>query len=101
MTVTPFTIIAEFATTPDNHAKFLELCAYDAAHSVADEPGCHSFDALLPEGEPNTVILYEVYTDKAAFDTHLATPHYKVFADGVAALAVKIVAVRKLATHRA
>ncbi|ACI50329.1 Antibiotic biosynthesis monooxygenase [Gluconacetobacter diazotrophicus PA1 5] len=101
MDATPFTVIAEFATTPESHDKFLKICAYDAARSVTDEPGCHRFDALLPDGEPNTVILYEVYTDRAAFDTHLTTPHYKVFADGVAELGVEIVKVRMLTTQPA
>ncbi|MBB2204624.1 putative quinol monooxygenase [Gluconacetobacter takamatsuzukensis] len=101
MDATPLTVIAEFTTTDENRTKFLEFCAHDARHSVADEAGCHAFDVLLPDGEPNGVILHEVYTDRAAFDTHLTTPHYKVFADAVRDLGIQTVAVRFLATHPA
>ncbi|GAA4481520.1 MULTISPECIES: putative quinol monooxygenase [Gluconacetobacter] len=101
MDATPLTIIAEFTTTDENRTKFLEFCAYDAERSVADEAGCHAFDVLLPDGEPHTVILHEVYTDRAAFDTHLTTPHYKVFEGAVRDLGIQTVAVRFLATHRA
>ncbi|WP_342629100.1 antibiotic biosynthesis monooxygenase family protein [Nguyenibacter vanlangensis] len=97
----PLTIIAEFATTPENRGKFLEICAYDSARSVADEPGCRAFDVLLPENEPDRVILHEIYVDQAAFDSHLTTPHYQVFADGMATLGVELLSLRRLATHRA
>ncbi|GBQ85404.1 hypothetical protein AA13595_1651 [Gluconacetobacter johannae DSM 13595] len=99
MDARPLIIIAEFETTPETHDRFLEICAHDSAHSVADEPGCHCFDVLVPDGEANRVILHEVYTDRAAFDTHLTTPHYKAFADGLAALNITTVAVRMLARY--
>ncbi|MBB2201381.1 putative quinol monooxygenase [Gluconacetobacter tumulisoli] len=99
MDARPLTIIAEFETTPETHDRFLEICAYDSAHSVADEPGCERFDVLLPDGEANRVVLFEIYADQAAFDAHLATPHYKVFADGLADLKIRKVQVRMLARH--
>ncbi|MFT8777581.1 MAG: putative quinol monooxygenase [Gluconacetobacter liquefaciens] len=101
MDATPLTILAEFTTTDENRTKFLELCAYDAERSVTDETGCHAFDVLLPEDAPHTVILHEVYTDRAAFDSHLKTPHFKIFDDAVRDLGIQTVAVRLLATHRA
>ena len=45
--------------------------------SVAVEPGCFQFDVSRDESDPNVVYLYEVYADKAAFETHLEMPHLK------------------------
>lgn len=58
----------------------------NAARSVADEPGCHRFDVCETEGPPGRFFLYELYEDRAAFDAHLATPHYAVFRDRSAGL---------------
>jgi len=94
------TILAEFETTAETHQKFLEICAYDSERSVADEPGCEVFDALTPQDQADTVILYEVYKDRAAFDAHLETPHYKKFAAAVESLGIRLREIRYL-TRRA
>jgi quinol monooxygenase YgiN len=46
-----FVVIAEFRVRPEKLADFLEAARDDAAHSVADEPGCRQFDVVQPEGE--------------------------------------------------
>ncbi|GGH24040.1 antibiotic biosynthesis monooxygenase [Alsobacter metallidurans] len=75
---TPFVVIAEFRVKPERLDAFLEVAADDAAHSVADEPGCWRFDVVVPDGGA-TVIFYEIYHDRAAFDAHLLTPHLQRF----------------------
>ena len=92
-----YVVIAEFEVSAAHKEEFLELCRYDSTRSVQDEPGCRQFDALTSEAAPESVVLYEVYDDKAAFDAHLATPHYAVFADGVERLGIKERQVRFLA----
>lgn len=89
-----FVVIAEFDVPAEHRDEFLELCRYDAEHSVADEPGCRQFDANIPEEAPNAVVLYEVYEDKAAFEAHLQTPHYAKFAEGVGRMGVTKTRVR-------
>ena len=84
----PYVIIAEFEVSTANRQEFLELCRYDGTSSVRDEPGCRQFDALTIDETPDAVVLYEVYADRAAFDAHLATPHYATFAEGVKRLEV-------------
>lgn len=74
-----FVVIAEFRVRPERLADFLEAARDDAAHSVADEPGCRQFDVVEPEGEDGTVVFYEVYDSRAAFDAHLQTPHLERF----------------------
>ena len=42
------------------------------------------------------MFLYELYDDRAAFDAHLATPHFKAFAAATDAM----IATRRIATWR-
>jgi (4S)-4-hydroxy-5-phosphonooxypentane-2,3-dione isomerase len=61
--------------------EFAALIAENAAASVRDEPDCLRFDVLTPlaPGAGPDVFLYEIYRDRAAFDLHLASGHYKRF----------------------
>ena len=85
---TAFVVIAEFTIRPGCMGAFLDIARADAQGSVANEPGCQQFDAVQPEGSPETVVLYEVYDDRAAFEAHLQAPHYFPFRDGAPALTV-------------
>ncbi|SFA64699.1 putative quinol monooxygenase [Metapseudomonas otitidis] len=55
---------------------FMEAMRINAAASVRDEPGCLVFDVLRDRSDPDRVWLYEVYTDEAAFEAHMQTPHF-------------------------
>jgi autoinducer 2-degrading protein len=84
----PFVVIAEFEVPTEHRTEFLELCAFDSLRSTTDEAGCRQFDVNTSDEAPQVVILYEVYDDRAAFDKHLTTPHYDVFAAGLAKFGV-------------
>jgi autoinducer 2-degrading protein len=94
-----FVVIAEFAVGPEHKQEFLDLCVYDHVRSTTDEPGCRQFDVVVSEEAPDAVILYEIYDDKAAFDYHLTTPHFAVFAEGLKKFGVTTTVVRTLARH--
>jgi len=51
----------------------------NARTSRADEPGCRQFDVCIDPARPNAVFLYERYDDRAAFEAHLASTHFKTF----------------------
>ena len=63
---------------------FLPLMHANAQISAQTEPDCHKFDVLTDASKPDTVFLYELYTDRAAFDVHLASAHFKTFDAAVA-----------------
>ncbi len=44
---------------------------------MRDEPGCHTFDVLQDQADPELFWLYEIYQDEAALAEHKLTPHYK------------------------
>ena len=47
--------------------------------AVRREPGCVTFTAYEARDTPGRFYLYEVYTDAAAFATHLQTEHVHTF----------------------
>jgi autoinducer 2-degrading protein len=74
-----FALVVRFVLVPDTRAGFLALVADNAAQSVREEPGCCRFDVLEVLDRPDEVLLYEIYHDRAAFDLHLASAHYRRF----------------------
>ncbi|KJL25237.1 putative monooxygenase YcnE [Microbacterium oxydans] len=55
---------------------------------ATSEPSAGNQDYVLFESrsEPGTFYMREAFDDRAALDTHFATPHFQAFADGVDAL---------------
>jgi quinol monooxygenase YgiN len=94
-----FVVIAEFRVRPERLADFLEAARDDAQHSVAEEPGCRQFDVVEPQGEDGTVVFYEVYDSRAAFDAHLQTPHLRRFQAAFPSLILEERPVRFLQRH--
>ena len=75
-----YVVTVEFTIAPGQWDAFLPLMVENARRSRADEPGCRHFDVCADAARPGVVFLYELYDDRAAFDAHLATPHFKTFA---------------------
>src|SRR5271154_5634339 len=91
-------ILASFAVRPGGLARFLELVTENAIASVRDEPGCRRFDVTVPEAGGDDVLLYEIYDSSAAFDAHMASPHFAVFRDATKEI-VAGVNVRRMILH--
>lgn len=94
-----FVVIAEFDVKPGQMEAFLALARDDADHSLADEPGCRQFDVVISETAPTSVVFYEVYDHRAAFDAHLQTPHLARFRAAFPALVQAQLPVRFLHRH--
>jgi quinol monooxygenase YgiN len=74
-----FVITVDFEVHEGKLSEFMPLMLDNAEKSRTLEPGCDRFDVLTPEGGGHHVFLYEIDKDKAAFDTHLKTPHFLEF----------------------
>ncbi len=73
-------VVVEFCLKTGRRGAFRTLVDANARASVRTEDGCRRFDVLEPDGEPDMVLLYEIYADRTAFDRHLASDHYRAFA---------------------
>lgn len=74
-----FAVCVTFQIKPDQIAAFMPLMRANARTSLKAEAGCHRFDVLTDPARKGEVGLYELYTDAAAFDAHLASDHFKAF----------------------
>ncbi|HWA48909.1 MAG TPA: putative quinol monooxygenase [Dongiaceae bacterium] len=77
--MSPFVIVVEFRTHPGKMAAFRKLMDENARASCRDEPGCRRFDVLSSPKDPDLILLYEIYDDRAAFDAHKKTRHFLSF----------------------
>jgi autoinducer 2-degrading protein len=72
-----FSVVVQMQVQPGKGEEFLAEMGENAASSVRDEPGCHRFDVCSVDGDEHRFVLYEHYTDAAAFDAHRASPHFR------------------------
>lgn len=71
-----YAVTVHFSVKDGQMEQFLSLMLENAKASVTTEPGCLQFDVWTDPEQPNTVFLYETYTDRAAFETHMTMPHF-------------------------
>jgi len=81
-----FAVTVTFDIAEGHETEFLRLVTENAGVSLAREPGCRQFDVCTNAEEPRIVFLYEVYDDRAAFDAHLRSGHFRQFDAAVASI---------------
>lgn len=87
-----FVVIVDFRLKSGALAEFRPMIDANARASVRNEPGCRRFDVVEARGEPDRVLLYEIYDDETSFDQHCRTAHFLSFdADSARFVAQKIV----------
>ena len=69
-----FTVRMKFRS--DDRARVTELLTA-LAKASRQEPGCVSYIPHTVDGEPDTVVIYEQYTDQKAVEAHRASPHFR------------------------
>jgi quinol monooxygenase YgiN len=74
-----FAVVVTFSIANGRMRDFLPLMKDNAATSLGTEPGCRQFDIATDPARPDEVFLYELYEDATAFQTHLASDHFKSF----------------------
>lgn len=74
-----FTVRMTFA--PEDRQEIADILRSLAVAS-REEPGCVSYIPHYVEGDPDTVLIYEQYRDKAAAEAHRHSEHFKKYAVG-------------------
>jgi len=82
----PYAVVVTFVVKPNIIADFMSLMHANAQSSLSLEEGCLQFDVATDLDRVDEVFLYEIYTNRAAFDLHLASAHFKTFDAAVAAM---------------
>jgi len=74
-----FALLVNLKAKPENADRFLAMALENASAARSTEPGCRQFDVMVDPDDPTKIAFYEVYDDKAAFETHLETAHFKKY----------------------
>ena len=72
-----FAVTVSFTIRAGQMDRFLPLMLENARTSLTDERGCLQFDVCTDLDRSDAVFLYELYDDRAAFDAHLASAHFR------------------------
>lgn len=81
-----YVVIVDFQLRDGKRSDFRVLIDANSRTSMRLEKSCRRFDVVEPVGEPNRVMLYEIYDDQAAFEAHCKTDHFLKFDAESAAL---------------
>ena len=84
MTKPKCAVCVTFTIKPDHVDQFRDAVRLQSRNSLEKEPWCHQFDVGTDSANPNMVLLYETYDDRAAFDKHRQTEHFAQFSLKVA-----------------
>jgi quinol monooxygenase YgiN len=71
--------LAELEIDPAQLDAFKAAVTEGVEAAVRSEPGVLALYAVSEKETPNRIRVFEMYTDAAAYATHLETPHFKKF----------------------
>ena len=77
-------VCVTFTVKPEYVERFREAVQVQARDSLEKEPWCHQFEVCTDSSNPNLVLLFETYDDRAAFDKHRQTEHFAQYTSKVA-----------------
>src|SRR5215204_291289 len=77
--VAQYVRLAELEIDPAQLEAFKAALTEGVHAAVRAEPGVLALYAVYEKDNPNRVRVFEIYTDAAAYATHLQTPHFKKF----------------------
>ena len=74
--------IAEIEVKPEYLDAYLAAAADVGATSVREEPGVLCIFPMQDAENPASIRIVEIYRDEAAYQSHLATPHFLRYKTG-------------------
>ena len=75
----PFALVVRFTVRPEAETAFDDLVTLTTSAIREREPGTLVYACHLVNDAPHERIFYELYRDRAAFDSHEEQPHVKHF----------------------
>jgi autoinducer 2-degrading protein len=69
-----FAVVATIKTVPGKREEYLKHLQAHGRRCLTTEPGTLGFEILVPQGDADTVMLYEVYASLEAFEAHWNGP---------------------------
>lgn len=69
--------ISEIEIAPEHLDEYIAILKKESEASVRLEAGVISIYPMYQKEKPNEIRILEIYKDKAAYESHLQTPHFK------------------------
>jgi quinol monooxygenase YgiN len=76
---TPFVRVADIEVDPAQREAFISAVREEMEESVRVEPGVLALYAVAEKDAPSRLRFFEIYADEAAYDAHLASPHFRKY----------------------
>ena len=73
-----FVLLVNIRIKPENVERFMKSLG-ENARAARKEAGCRQFEVLVDPKDKTKVVLFEVYDDEKAFESHQQTPHFKKY----------------------
>ena len=77
--MTQVAVLAQVDLDPAQQDAFDARARRHSADSQANEEGCLMFQVNTVEDNPNRYVMFEIYVDKAAIETHMNSAHMTAF----------------------
>jgi quinol monooxygenase YgiN len=71
--------ISEIEIVPEYLEQYKAILKEEAAASLAKEPGVIAIFPMFQNENPVQARIVEIYADKAAYQSHLQTPHFEKY----------------------
>ncbi|MDB5614769.1 MAG: Antibiotic biosynthesis monooxygenase [Devosia sp.] len=82
--------IAEIDVDPAQLPAYTALLTEEIAASIGREPGVMMLHAVSDKERPHHIRLLEVYASRAAYETHIQTPHFLKYKTGTLAMVTSL-----------
>ena len=71
----------------DEYLKFATECGKT---SMREEPGVLMMYSMSDKRQPNRITILEIYADKAAYESHIKTSHFRKYKEGTLKMVQKL-----------
>jgi quinol monooxygenase YgiN len=78
-TAEPVVRIAQLVIDPSQLAAYQVAVKEEMEASVRLEPGVLAINCVAEKNHPNRLHFFEVYADDAAYQSHIASPHFQKY----------------------
>ncbi len=71
--------LSRIEVDPARIPEYLALVAECGRRSMAEEPGVEMMYSMQEKERPERITILEIYADRAAYERHIRTPHFRTY----------------------
>ena len=71
--------LSRITVDPERLAEYLVFATECGRRSMAEEPGVLMMYSMQDKAHPEQITILEIYADRAAYERHIRTPHFRTY----------------------